>query len=96
MKVEVSRPYEAGCVRAGSRHRQSATTGRVSVGHEPFAATGCTGQGYDATRTLREACRHLWRARRTHAELSALSDPELRDMGLFRGDIGRVAVENYR
>jgi uncharacterized protein YjiS (DUF1127 family) len=45
---------------------------------------------------LREACRRFWRSERTRAELSALSDPELKDMGLFRCDISRVAAENYR
>jgi uncharacterized protein YjiS (DUF1127 family) len=45
---------------------------------------------------LRETCRRLWLARRTRTELSALSEPELNDIGLFRGDIERVAAENYR
>jgi uncharacterized protein YjiS (DUF1127 family) len=59
-------------------------------------APGCTGKPCEARCSLREACRRLWRAQRTRAELSALSDPEFKDIGLFRGDIGRMAVENYR
>ena len=59
----------------------------------PFAAAGGI---RNAWRALRDACRRLWRAQRTRAELSALSDPELKDIGLFRGDIGRVCVENFR
>jgi uncharacterized protein YjiS (DUF1127 family) len=45
---------------------------------------------------LREACRRFWLAERTRAELGALSDVELKDIGLSRCDIHRVAVENYR
>lgn len=56
----------------------------------------CAGKPCEARFSLRETCRQLWLAQRTRAELGALSDPELRDIGLFRGDIERVAVENYR
>jgi uncharacterized protein YjiS (DUF1127 family) len=49
---------------------------------------------------LLDTCRamgaRLCQARRTRTELSALSDVELRDIGLFRGDIDAVAMDNWR
>lgn len=44
-----------------------------------------------AWRTLRDACRRWWQAERTRAELGALSDVDLRDVGLTRGDIDAAA-----
>jgi uncharacterized protein YjiS (DUF1127 family) len=44
---------------------------------------------------LRDICRRLWAAERTRAELGALDDVGLKDIGLYRGDIARVAVENF-
>jgi uncharacterized protein YjiS (DUF1127 family) len=61
-----------------------------------LAPIGSTGKLCEARCSLRERCRRLWCAQRMRAELGALSDPELKDIGLFRGDIGRVALENYR
>jgi uncharacterized protein YjiS (DUF1127 family) len=55
-----------------------------------------TGTLHKVAGAVRDACRRLWRAQRTRAELSALTDPELKDIGLFRGDIGRVTIENFR
>lgn len=72
---------------------------QAMIANERTAAAGpCAAAAdiRDARWTPREAFRRLWRAQRTRAELSALSDPELKDIGLFRGYIGRVAVENYR
>ena len=48
------------------------------------------------TCALRDACRRFWLAERTRRELSALSDIELTDIGLSRGDIPYVAAENWR
>ena len=62
----------------------------------PVVPAGCTERPCAAKCSLRETCRRLWLARRTRTELSALSEPELNDIGLFRGDIERVAAENYR
>jgi uncharacterized protein YjiS (DUF1127 family) len=48
------------------------------------------------TCALRDVCRRFWLAERTRRELSALSDVELTDIGLSRGDIPYVAAENSR
>ena len=48
------------------------------------------------TCVLRDVCRRFWLAERTRRELSGLSDIELTDIGLSRGDIPYVAAENWR
>ncbi len=40
--------------------------------------------------------RRMLLAQRTRNELGALTDVELKDIGLFRGEIDRAAVENWR
>lgn len=40
--------------------------------------------------------RRFLRARRWRAELAAMTDVELRDIGLTRGQIGAVAAGQYR
>jgi uncharacterized protein YjiS (DUF1127 family) len=62
-------------------------------------ASACAGQPSSLSCigcALRDACRRFWLVERTRAELAALSDVELKDIGLSRCDINRVAVENYR
>lgn len=48
-----------------------------------------------AWRSLRDVCRRWWQAERTRAELGVLSDVDLRDIGLTRGDIDAVANEIF-
>ena len=40
--------------------------------------------------------RQFWRAQRWRAELGAMTDVELKDIGLSRSDIGAVADGRYR
>lgn len=44
-----------------------------------------------AWRSLRDACRRWWLVERTRTELRVLSDVDLRDIGLTRGDIDAAA-----
>lgn len=47
------------------------------------------------TRALRNAWRVLWGARQVQAELSALSDVELKDLGITRCQIDAVAKGTF-
>ncbi|MEM8980325.1 MAG: DUF1127 domain-containing protein [Pseudomonadota bacterium] len=46
------------------------------------------------TARLTQAYQKFSRKRKMFAELSALSDRELADIGLYRGDIGRVVRDS--
>ena len=49
----------------------------------------------DWFRSLKRKMEHASRVRSTIKELSALSDAELRDIGIHRGDIYAIAHEAY-
>jgi uncharacterized protein YjiS (DUF1127 family) len=64
-------------------------------------APACAGERprlFSIGRALRDACRRFWLAERTRRELSSLTDLDLRDIGITRGDIPYVAaqVDNLR
>ena len=46
--------------------------------------------------SLAEWVRGRWRAQRTRTELNNMTDVELKDIGLSRGEIGAVANGRYR
>jgi uncharacterized protein YjiS (DUF1127 family) len=61
------------------------------------AQAACTTTcGQDLSSRLAAWVRRIAQAQRARAELSTMTDVELRDIGLSRGEIGAVANGQYR
>jgi uncharacterized protein YjiS (DUF1127 family) len=78
----------------GSRHRGNAVTINFLADAEPQIPAGGRYVG-ESTMSILKQIGQIWNQyrefRSTFNELSQMSDAELRDMGLYRGDIVRVA-----
>jgi uncharacterized protein YjiS (DUF1127 family) len=78
----------------GSRHRGNAVTINFLADAEPQIPAGGRYVG-ESTMNILKQIGQIWNQyrefRSTFHELSQMSDAELRDMGLYRGDIVRVA-----
>lgn len=70
------------------------TTSVYDIGLAPGAADKAEGQRCGARTAA--WMRRLAEAERARRELTAMSDVELKDVGLTRGQIGTVLHENYR